>query len=178
MFGTLGSSVIYWLHANCFLCGATGPCPFQPKTDADADSSMWKSCHSIKIKFKQYIFWLVDEEQLGKLYKFGTAKTPPSCLLVHCHIGFRSNWIAVGVQWWWPMEAHNNNNIIYGTPSRKSLACLQRHKVTLILLIHKHTTNTCITGDGLVEWEERKWQISMQREEVGFQGRGGFSVLS
>ena len=33
-----------------------------------------------------------------------------------------------------------------------------------------HTINTCITDDGLVESEERKQEISMQkREKVGFQ---------
>ena len=36
---------------------------------------------------------------------------------------------------------------------------------------HTHTTNTCITGVGLVEWEERKLQISLQKR------RGWFSVL-
>ena len=33
-----------------------------------------------------------------------------------------------------------------------------------------HTTNACITGNGLmVDWEERKRQIVCRREEVGFQ---------
>ena len=82
----------------------------------------------------------------------------------------------------------NNNKNIYGTPSRKSLEHLQRHKDTLIsshtytphkdacvhppppqdtcmhthtrhIHTHTHSTNTCITGDGLV-----KWQISIYVE--------------
>ena len=35
---------------------------------------------------------------------------------------------------------------------------------------HTHTTNTGISGDGSVEWEGRKWWISMQKR------RGGHSV--
>ena len=33
---------------------------------------------------------------------------------------------------------------------------------------HIHTTSTCISGDGLVKWGQRKWQISMQRRGDGF----------
>ena len=80
------------------------------------------------------------------------------------------------------LHALEYNNIIYGTPSRKSSEHLRRYKDTLISLHththtqthvrahpdrRAHTTNTCTTGDGLV-----KWQISMQRR------RDGFSVLT
>ena len=55
--------------------------------------------------------------------------------------------------------------------------CLQRHKNMLISshthsLSLTHTTNTCFTGDELVEWEERRRRITMQKR------RGGFSVLT
>ena len=57
------------------------------------------------------------------------------------------------------------NNIIYGAPTHNSPERLQRHKdIYMFILSHTlylslshtntHTPNTCITGDGLVQWEE------------------------
>ena len=78
---------------------------------------------------------------------------------------------------------NNDDNINYGARSCKSLSCKDIrihsfHHMHARTHAHARThtrtrvTNTCITGDGLVEWEERKQQINMQKR------RDGFSVLT
>ena len=62
-----------------------------------------------------------------------------------------------------------DNNLFYGTPSGKSLECLQRHFITHTHThTHTHTTNTCITSHRLVEWEGKKMTDQYAEEKRWF----------
>ena len=65
----------------------------------------------------------------------------------------------------------NNNNRLFMVPH--FIQALTKTKHNYVHITHTHTTNTCITGHGLVCWEENnrsvcrreKWVISLDLKE-------------
>ena len=62
---------------------------------------------------------------------------------------------------------NNNVNKLFMVPHLVR-ACSAYQDIRIHSFHHTHTTNAWITGDGLVEWEERKWQVSIQKRSSWF----------